>query len=605
MDSASLIHSPGMKVLIIGNGDPQLALLRTIFRGLGHELLGEASAMHEGTMPGVRDGSISGTMAPEMFAEHRPDLVVLDLESGHGGGIGTIEALRRMEDARWVPIWCLGHADGGEAEHAAALSTGADVYLARPISIPLFKARLAQVSRYMTRQRQLANRSSELQYYFESAESEIKTARSIMGRLLRAQPDAELAGVFESWIAPAFKFSGDAVVAERSPDGSLKLLLADGVGHGLSAALNVLPVCRAFQSMAQKGFGLPAVVTELNQAIRRDLPSHRFVAATLVNIDANAGVIEVWNGGNPSCLLMDSHGEVVDVWSSQHLPLGVVDSSELDPRPDARRLRADCQLMMFSDGAIEALDAGGNPFGEAALVRALAEAPPGVRLEALKFAIVEHLAGRAANDDVTLALLDCAAEIKLSRARKVSEDIVVGGSADETQSAAGAWEVSLVVESRSLRELDLAPVLQEFVSRIDPQWAAGESAFALLCERYSRALEQGLLKLDARLKAEPERLPEYAARRERALVAMQAGAVRITLSRSAADAQLRVAMHESMLGVDTSTGSHADLWIGDDELTALAHARLANDLVDDLQATLAGAEGLDLKAILVNRLNPH
>jgi hypothetical protein len=127
----------------------------------------------------------------------------------------------------------------------------------------------------------------------------------------------------------------------------------------------------------------------------------------------------------------------------------------------------------------------------------------------------------------------------------------------------------------------------------------------VLSERYARALEQGLLKLDARLKAEPERQPEYVARRERALAAMQAGAVRITLSRSAADAQLRVAMHESMLGIDTSTGSHADLWIGDDELTALAHARLTDDLVGDLQATLAGAEGLDLQAVLVNRLNPH
>ena len=383
MDAATLPMPGKMKVLVVGNGDPQLAILRTILRGLGHEILGQASDMHAGTLPGV-DGAVSGTMATMMFAEHRPDLVVIDLESAHSGGHATIEALRRMEDARWVPIWCLGSA-AEEAEHAAALAAGADAFLTRPVSIPLLKARLSQVSRYMTRQRQLATRSHELQYYFESAENEIKTARTIMGRLPRAQPDAELSGVLESWIAPAFKFSGDAVVAERSPDGSLKVLLADGVGHGLSAALNVLPVCRAFQSMAQKGFGLPAVVAELNQAIRRDLPSHRFVAATLVNIDASAGIIEVWNGGNPSCLMMDTMGEVVDVWSSQHLPLGVVDSDELDPRPDSRPLRSDCQLMLFSDGAIEAMDHRGDAFGEAALVRTLSESPPGVRLEALKF----------------------------------------------------------------------------------------------------------------------------------------------------------------------------------------------------------------------------
>lgn len=567
MEAGSLTHTPGMKVLIIGNGDAQLALLRTIFRGLGHEILGEASGMHEGTLPGVADGAISGTMAPMMFAEHRPDLVLLDLDSPHGGGTATIEALRRMEDARWVPIWCLGRGqaergDGAiEAEHAEALSRGADVYFNRPISIPLFKARLSQVVRYMTRQRQLANRSRELQYYFESAESEIKSARSIMGRLLRAQPDAELSGVFESWIAPAFKFSGDAVVAERSPDGSLKLLLADGVGHGLSAALNVLPVCRAFQSMAQKGFGLAAVVTELNQAIRRDLPSHRFVAATLVNIDAGAGIIEVWNGGNPACLAMDTHGDVVDVWSSQHLPLGVVDSSELDPRPDVRALRADCQLMMYSDGAIEAMDAQGDAFGEAALVRALAEAPPRVRLEALKFAIVEHLAGRAASDDVTLALLDCAAEIKLSRARRPEEDEVSGGTLDETRSAAGAWEFSVVIGSEGLATLDLTPALQEFVGRIDPQWAAGESAFSILAERYARALEQGLLGLDPDIKAR-EGAAAYAARREAALALLPSCVLRVTLARAASGAPLRVSMREAVVGAGLdATSNHADLWM--------------------------------------------
>jgi serine phosphatase RsbU (regulator of sigma subunit) len=613
MEAGSLTYIPGMKVLIIGNGDGQLALLRTIFRGLGHEILGEASSMHAGTLPGVGDGTISGTLAPVMFAEHRPDLVVVDLDSRHGGGTATVEALRRMEDARWVPIWCLGsggadHGTGGiEAEHAAALSCGADVYFTRPISIPLFKARLSQVVRYMTRQRQLANRSRELQYYFESSESEIKSARSIMGRLLRAEPDAELSGVFESWIAPAFKFSGDAVVAERSPDGSLKLLLADGVGHGLSAALNVLPVCRAFQSMAQKGFGLAAVVMELNQAIRRDLPSHRFVAATLVNVDAAAGIIEVWNGGNPSCMLMDTHGDVVDVWSSQHLPLGVVESSELDPRPEVRALRADCQLMMYSDGAIEAMNAEGDAFGEAALVRALAEAPPGVRLEALKFSIVEHLAGRAANDDVTLSLLDCAAEIKLSRSRRPEEAVIDQGTADETRAASGAWEVSVVVPAGALRELDLAPAMQEFAARIDPAWAAGEAAFTLLAERYSRALEQGLLKLDPAVRNQEGGPAVYAALRAEALAAMSSGVVRVTLSRAGAGQPLRVLMHETLLGAPLDAASpYAKVWAGA-ESSMLENAQRDDPIGGRLARaiTMAGGDALDVKTVRIDHLRSH
>ena len=586
---------PRLKVLIVGNGDSQLDLVRTVFRALGHQLIGAASCMHDGTLNGVRDGAISGALAPELYAEHRPDLVIVDLGSADGGGCATLAALRRIEDRRWVPIWAIGSGVDSEAEHVLALDAGAGAYLERPVSIPVLKARLAQVTRYMARQQQFLSHGQELQGYFEAAEEEIKAARLIMDRLLRTQ--ATHVGVLQSWIAPAFKFSGDAVVAERSPDGSLKLLLADGVGHGLSAALNVLPVCRAFQSMAQKGFGLAALVAELNHTIRRDLPSHRFVAATLVNINAAEGYIEVWNGGNPACLMMDPQGDVVDLWPSRHLPLGVVDAIDLDLRADRRRLRADGQLVLFSDGAIEVADADGRGFGEAALIRALAESAPGVRLEALRFAVVEHLAGRPASDDVTLAFLDCAAEIKQSRARCGTADAGAAGSADETHAAAGAWEVSLVVESSRLNSLDLLPILQELVARLDPYWAHHPGAFAQLSERYIRALEQGLLKLDAGLKSQPEGQRVYALARADCLRNLGVGAVRITVSRSGADAQLRVGMHESMLGVGAvprrALGNPGDLWIdtgtaGDDGGGETARARVAAPATYTAVATQAG-----------------
>ncbi|HEY4371409.1 MAG TPA: SpoIIE family protein phosphatase [Burkholderiales bacterium] len=541
-----------MKVLVIGGADPQLDILRTILRHLGHELVSDRSpaGMHDGTLPAVCAGHVSGMMAPVLFAEYRPDLVVLDLEAPDSGGYDTLAALRRIEDPRWVPIWCLADSGPRADNEAIALEHGADVLLPRPIHQPLLKAHMAQIGRFMVRQGQFARRREYLQAYFETAESEIKTARNIMDRLLRTQTDH--ASVMQSWIAPAFKFSGDAMVAERSPDGTLKLLLADGVGHGLSAALNVLPVCRAFQSMAQKGFGLSAMVVELNHTIRRDLPSHRFVAATLVNIDARNGVIEVWNGGNPACFMIDTIGDVTDTWTSTHLPLGVVGSDELDPRPEVRPLAADGQLVLYSDGTIEALDESGRAFGEAALLRTLADAPPAVRLEALKFAVVEHLAGRAANDDVTLALLDCNAEFRQARARRAESEAAA-------EPAAGAWEMSVVVESAVLRGLDMAPILQEFVSRIDPVWSEGDLGFTRLAELYTEALERGLLKLDAGMKIHPDGLAAYAEAREERLRELETGAVRITVARGGAGRQLRVAMHESMLGTDTS-GAIDALW---------------------------------------------
>jgi serine phosphatase RsbU (regulator of sigma subunit) len=498
----------GLKVLAMGGDEPQFERVRAVLRSFGHDLV---CGPGESTADAAAD-------IPALYARHRPDLVILDL--GHYGiaGYGLIEALRRMEDVRWVPIWCLGMhpAALSEGELAAAIGAGADAFFPRPLSAAMLTARLTHLDRYLVRQRQFLTRGAELQAYYHAAEEEIRAARGIMDQLLRPQPDGD--GALQAWIAPAVKFSGDAVVAQRSPDGSLKILVADGVGHGLAAALNVLPVGRAFQSMAQKGFGLPALVTELNHVIRRDLPSHRFVAATLVNVDAAEGLIEVWNGGNPACMIADHLGSVIDVWPSQHLPLGIVDSAELDPRPDRRALRPDTQLLLYSDGAIEALDVRGIAFGEAALLRAFTGAVPAARFEAVKVALVDHLAGQPANDDVTLALLDCGAEMRRHAAR-----LPAGGLLPVLDRV--DWQMDLRIGAARLGSLDMVPILQEFLGRIDPQWARDEAAFTVLYEAYNQALEHGLLDLDPRIKEQPDGLTIYAAERELRLQDLVAGGV--------------------------------------------------------------------------------
>ena len=73
-----------------------------------------------------------------------------------------------------------------------------------------------------------------------------------------------------------------------------------------------------------------------------------------------------------------------------------------------------------------------------------------------------------------------------SRGDNLHFDFGAAGSAGETHAAAGAWEVSLVVESSRLNSLDLLPILQELVARLDPYWAHHPGAFAQLSERYAQ-----------------------------------------------------------------------------------------------------------------------
>ena len=526
--------SVSLKALVVEDSLAQAQFLCAVLRSLGHVALHAAD----------------GFAALDMYGRERPDLVLLDYSMPGMDGRETALRLRALDPVRWVPIWFVTGSEDSR-EIADAIAAGADAYIPKPVNVGILKAHLANAARYTAIQRQMRDQNAELKNYFQASEEENRAARAIMQRLLPMQ--TEHGGVLRTWNSPAFKFSGDIVMAERSPDGSLKVLLADGVGHGLTAALNVLPIGRAFQSMAQKGFGLQALVTELNHTIRRDLPSHRFVAATLINVDAVEDRIEVWNGGNPPVLMFDLSGRLVQRWDSKHLPLGILPSDEIDPHPDFEPFRDDVQLVACSDGLIEAAAADGRPFNEAGLAGAMCAAAPAERFEALKIAVVDHLAGESATDDITFAIVDCKAEARRRARRAVAATVTQKTLILQPHAAAGDWEMRLRIGADRLKRVEVIPILQEFMARFDPVGALDEPTFVVLSELFNNALEHGLLELDSRLKKEENGLAAYARERERRLAALADGVIFVDLARveTPLGAKLRVRVKDSGKGFDS------------------------------------------------------
>jgi len=502
-----------LKALVVEDSLAQAQFLCAILNGLGH------TALH----------ASDGYSAIEIYERERPDVVLLDYSMPGMDGRETALRLRALDPARWVPIWFVTGSEDTE-EIADAIAAGADAYIPKPVNVAILKAHLANAARYTAIQRQMRDQNAELKAYFQASEDENRAARAIMQRLLPIQ--TEHGAVLRTWNSPAFKFSGDIVMAERSPDGSLKILLADGVGHGLTAALNVLPLGRAFQSMAQKGFGLPALVTELNHTIRRDLPSHRFVAATLINIDSIEDRIEVWNGGNPPVLMVDAEGRVVRRWVSGHLPLGIMPSEEIDPHPEFEPFRDDVQIVACSDGLLEAAAASGAPFNQERLVAALGSTNVEDRFEAVKIAVVDHLAGESAADDITYAIVDCGAE-SVRRSRRATADTITQKTLIlQPHAAAGDWELRLRIGADRLKRVEVVPIIQEFMARFDPVGALDQSTFVVLSELFNNALEHGLLELDSGLKEEENGHAAYARERERRLAALADGVIFVDVVRT-------------------------------------------------------------------------
>ena len=88
-----------------------------------------------------------GPQAISMNAEHRPDLVVLDLMLP---GMDGLEVCKEIQKLRWTPVLMLT-ARTEEADKVAGFAVGADDYLTKPFSLRELAARVKAILRRMER----------------------------------------------------------------------------------------------------------------------------------------------------------------------------------------------------------------------------------------------------------------------------------------------------------------------------------------------------------------------------------------------------------------------------------------------------------------------
>jgi anti-sigma regulatory factor (Ser/Thr protein kinase) len=365
----------------------------------------------------------------------------------------------------------------------------------------------------------LQRANDELAGYHADEEEEKRMAKHLVDRINMASHDPQ--GQVDSWVLPAQYFSGDLVAIARTPANTLHVLLGDGTGHGLAAALSALPVVQPFCAMTEKGFGIGTIAREINNKIRATLPVGRFVAAAIASIDPRFGVITVWNGGSPLCSLLDVNGNVVRRFTSTHMPLGILDDGSFDSTVESAHYDGDCQLFIASDGLIEAENDAGEAFGEARALHAVTDALPSVRLRAVRAAIHGHLGSKVPSDDISIMIVNCSELVAPEVATAPEIDFAPAASAE-------GCDVKLVASARELRQHDIVPAVCNLLKEMGIGTSSASQAFVVLSELFNNALDHGLLKIDSSLKTGPHGFDRYMAERAQRLKKLQQGAIEIT-----------------------------------------------------------------------------
>jgi PAS domain S-box-containing protein len=264
---------------------------------------------------------------------------------------------------------------------------------------------IRDISERKQTEQKLRENARELQDYYDQTQAEQHLALRLMEKQLHRKglQDSRL----RYTVIPAENFSGDIVAATRSPKGSFYALLADATGHGLTAAISVLPVLALFYRMAKLDRYVREIVLELNGQLKESMPIGRFVAVTLVCLDERERRGEIWVGGTPEAFLFDRWGRVSRTFPSTNLPLGIINNDELGGDPLPFDWVDESQLVLCSDGLLEATNPQGEQFGVNGLISAAANTSPNNRFEKIEAALATHQSGCAASDDVSLMLIDC------------------------------------------------------------------------------------------------------------------------------------------------------------------------------------------------------
>jgi CheY-like chemotaxis protein len=483
----------------------------------------------------------NGLRALEAVASTRPDIVIMDLEMPVMGGFEATERIRASSLGGWLPIVFLS-ATPDSAALINALNAGADDYLVKPVGYTVLRAKMRAVSRMLNLQRELETRTAGLEAYRDAEEERNRMAEHVIRRLTK--DDALNEAVLQHWTAPASLFSGDLVAVARTPGGLLHVMLADGAGHGLAAALCALTVTQPFHSMTRKGYPLSTIVGEMNKKIRELLPIERFVAATLVSVDFKQQLIEIWNGGNPPIAVLADGGAVLHLGRSLHLPLGVAPEHLFNGDPEICHYKEACQIVACSDGFFEASGWAPAEPGARELAKLLGGYAPADRFDALKARCAASEGSDGWRDDVSMFMISCQpGEHAQPR---------VAGSANERHVNAGEWHFDLRLSAEQLKTVDVVPMLHDLVSRLQGSFAGNPKLFLVLAELVSNAIDHGLLRLDSSVKAEADGFQRYLQCRQEGLAALSGASVdvRIAATEGVGAPKLKINVKDTGAGFD-------------------------------------------------------
>jgi len=477
----------------------------------------------------------NGQQGYELFEKHKPTIVILDLRMPVMDGYAFLEKVRPKPDDSYVIIILTGHGNNRDIERVYQL--GANTFLYKPVNITEVRESVKKnialkefQERLKYQKIQLSNEIKErqklellqretndrLESLYQQLRHEYHFAAQVFSNI--SPDDVPKCSNVKMLLSPLDIVCGDLVIAIPKPSGGLYAFLGDFTGHGLSAAIGAVPVSSCFYKLTFNNRPIYEIISEINKILKGTLPTGLFLAACLLEWDPINKTITVWNGGIPDVIVVSKNGGVKFRIPSSHLPLGVVDNSQLSLDVEIHDVEEEDSIYLYSDGIIETFNPKGEIFGQKRLENLfINDFEPTKIMNKIRKELDNFRGLMPQKDDISLMEISC-----------VTGSVEFTPHKDDKKVARGGWELSFSLDAYCLRTMDITSFLIKIIEKDLKLSAHKEDIFLVLNELIANAISYGILKLKSE-KEKIEDFEKFMQMRHEAIMSIEEGWLRVKL----------------------------------------------------------------------------
>jgi len=490
-----------LTVLIAEDGAADRLLLSSIVRRQGHGVLTASN----------------GAEAVALFEAQRPQLVLMDAMMPVMDGFEAARQIKLLAGESLVPIIFLTsmtEVDG----LVRCLEAGGDDFLEKPYNQVILGAKIKAMDRLRRLQDTVLQQRDLIARHHDYLLNEQRVAKAVFDKV--AHSGCLNAPNIRYMQSPYALFNGDLLLAAYTPAGDMHVLLGDFTGHGLPAAVGAMPLAEVFYGMTAKGYGLAETLREMNAKLKRILPVDMFCCATFLCLSSQRQVVEVWNGGMPDGYLHRVATGERQPLVARNLPLGVLGAELFDYHTDVYPMAQGDRVFLLSDGVIDTCNSDEQLFGVERLQEVFAaNREPDRLFEDIQDAL--HRFRGEARDDVSMVQVSLPAPT-----RQLPNAMIYS---DSGESCPLDWSVSFEFRAATLKRFNPLPYMLQLLMEVHGLRTQSGALYSVLAELYSNALEHGVLGLDSSLKRDVQGFAQYYEQRNRRLLELEEGFVRVRL----------------------------------------------------------------------------